>query len=286
MESTQSVIKRRQSLLESTNIDYSSISKENNSTKPKLLKFGLKLDPSDSIQYCLHEYINITKNLPDEHIIPFDMEIFSQQHNDCTAYSILYQYCCELNDPSQMSNLFLYYNSRIENNETEMDEGAQLFLCYRALSIYGICQISSWNNDHSVNERPFPEVYIESKLNRRNIKNYCKIIPSNHNIMNLIYSNKPVVLGIPIYESFFNLIKSGTSSHWSSYVYSLLDNSNNPILAYHAVVIVGFVKNKNLDGKTYFKIRNSHGEKFGDKGYFYINVNEAPMFKDCYILNR
>jgi len=88
-----------------------------------------------------------------------------------------------------------------------------------------------------------------------------------------LVNRKPVVCGISIYQSFYNL--SGSSS-----VYNTADGEN---LGGHAVTIVGY--DDNMFGGA-FKIINSWSSNWGDGGYFWLPYSFASqgIMSEAYVI--
>lgn len=155
------------------------------------------------------------------------------------------------------SRLFSYYIYREKNNCLNEDSGATI---RDALKVYvkkGVCPESMWEYDTSkFTTRPSKACYTEAmdhqvlKYNRlRRLSDMEQCIAEGY----------PFVAGIRIYESFQSKIVAETGI----VPYPNIINEN--FLGGHAVLFVGYDQALKL-----FKVRNSWGSGWGDKGYFYL----------------
>lgn len=156
------------------------------------------------------------------------------------------------------SRLFVYYNERIIENSILYDSGATLEDGIKSLQTYGVCQELEWAYDISkFTTKPSEECYINAlkhiALQVNNINN--DIVSMKNSLLN----NYPFVVGIAVYSSFesYSVAKTGRVS--------LPVYNKEAYLGGHAVVCVGYD-----DSKKVWIMRNSWGDKWGDKGYFYL----------------
>jgi C1A family cysteine protease len=145
----------------------------------------------------------------------------------------------------------------MENNISE-DSGATLTDGIRSLQTNGICQEIDWPYDiNKYSEQPPLNCYIEAlkhkALQVRNITNDLTIMKT------ALASGYPFVVGIYIFESFESNDVASTG------LVPMPDLSNEQCLGGHAVVCCGYD-----DPKKQWIMRNSWGESWGDKGYFYL----------------
>ena len=147
------------------------------------LKFGLKLDQHN--KFCISKKIYVNN----EELPPFvnilnqigDIEINEQLYNDCTANAIQKQ--IEIMTKLKhkhilISVLYQYYNSRIIENHFRkpLDEGCMLENCFDALKrFYFIDDKLYPYHEHSVNECPKSELYVDSHKNRHIIVEIEKV---------------------------------------------------------------------------------------------------------------
>jgi len=184
-------------------------------------------------------------------------EIYDQgKINSCTANALcsIFEYD---NKNFRGSRLFLYYNERSLINENDIDNGGYIEDGIKSLKLYGLCKETDWiYNIDNVLIKPDKKAYEEAKKNfiieALNINNDLKTIKEWLN------KNEPITLGILIYSNFMNnnSAKTGKIS---------LPSKNDKLLGGHAVIICGYNDNENI-----FILRNSWGNYWGDKGYFYL----------------
>jgi len=183
----------------------------------------------------------------------------------CTCRAMLIE-----NEQIQLSRMFLYYEERALDGKANKDAGASLRATCKSIYKDGICEetLMPYN----------PEKYMipPSRLAAYNARNY-KIIAYRSLIsldeikQNIAFRQQPVLLGMDIYESF----KSGEVAKTGIMT---MPHKNDKKIGGHAVLVVGYkgtVKQHSKSGKYrikpgYFIVRNSWGEEWGDKGYFYM----------------
>lgn len=156
------------------------------------------------------------------------------------------------------SRLFVYYNARMIADNILYDSGATLEDGIESLQICGVCQESEWNYDISkFTIKPSEQCYINALnnivLQVNNVNNDI------FNMKNSLLNNYPFVVGIAVYSSFesYSVAKTGNVP--------LPVRNKEAYLGGHAVVCVGYD-----DRKKVWIMRNSWGNKWGDKGYFYL----------------
>ena len=156
---------------------------------------------------------------------------------------------------AHLSRLFIYYNTRAEYGDVLTDVGMFLRDGLKSLAKFGVCSEKLWPYDaEKFDDKPTEECYGDAE--KRKILRYQRIL-SIHSITRVLNSNKPVVFGIGIYESFMDL------------------NERIPIVTFpsrreeslggHAMCLVGYDLEKKL-----FLAKNSFGSDWGNKGYCWI----------------
>ena len=176
----------------------------------------------------------------------------------CTANAIAFAYQFDEKDEEFIpSRLFIYYNERKIENTVDSDSGASLRDGIKTIHNIGVCKEDDWVYDpNNYTDKPPTFCYKEAKLHR-SIK-YHRIKQELHQFKACIKSGFPFVFGFSVYESF-------ESSEVSSTGIMPIPQKNEKLLGGHAVAAVGFD-----DSKKAMIIRNSWGENWGDKGYFYM----------------
>ncbi len=186
----------------------------------------------------------------------------------CTCRAMLLQ-----DKQIQLSRMFLYYEERKLEGKSNEDYGASLRDTCKSIYKKGICEETYMPYN--------PENYMlpPSKLARINAQKYkiiaYKSLSSLDEIkQNIAFRQQPVLLGMSVFESFESDAVSKTG------IMPMPRNSEKKLGA-HAVLVVGYkdlVKHHGMSGRHklqqgYLIVRNSWGDKWGDKGYFYMPFN-------------
>lgn len=180
--------------------------------------------------------------------------------SSCTSSAITSAYELMLNQFGsefyyELSDLFIYYNSRLEEGTIDQDVGIFLKTGMMVLKKYGVCLESLWPYDLSKwNSKPSDESYADAE--KRKILKYQKVI-STYYITEVLSNNKPVVFGMEIYESFMELNNRISTVSFPS--------RKEKSLGGHAMCMVGYDLEKRL-----FLAKNSFGIAWGMDGYCWI----------------
>lgn len=162
---------------------------------------------------------------------------------------------------TELSRLFVYYNSRLLDNAVNEDAGAYIRDGMRAVQKFGICSEKLWPYDiKKFKVKPNEECYADGLS--RTITSY-QSLETIDDILHAVNDNKPVVIGVTVYDSFDNVSK------------------NNPVIrpptdrekysgGGHAMTIVGYDLTKKQ-----FLVKNSFGTDWGDRGYGWIPFDYA-----------
>lgn len=155
---------------------------------------------------------------------------------------------------TELSRLFVYYNSRMIDNTTGEDVGAYLRSTLAAVRHQGICAERLWPYDESKFDVPPHAVcYVDSA--NRTITSY-ELLDTLDDMLDALNQNKPVIIGLTVYESF-------------NYV-----DEDNPVVQLpragdsgggHAMTAVGYdiAQRKIL-------VKNSFGTRWGMNGYGWL----------------
>jgi C1A family cysteine protease len=176
-----------------------------------------------------------------------------------------------LNDPGiTLSRLYLYYMERHFYGDTHKDEGASLREACKSIYKAGVCEEKYMPYD--------PKKYKQSpnKHAFTNADNYKIIAYRSLNTLeeikqSLAFRQQPVMIGMDVYESFESKAVAQTGI-------MPIPEKNEKRLGGHAVLVVGYKntrtiyhrKSKQKETYGYLIVRNSWGESWGDKGYFYM----------------
>ena len=159
----------------------------------------------------------------------------------------------------QPSRLYIYYFSRLIENNIEIDSGCDLRNVMKAVANYGACEENTLPyNIENFKQCPNEYCIKEGKLKIKNFK-YLSIDQDLNIIKNCIFQGYPIILGIELYES------SEYKENLISGNIPIPDTDNEEYLGGHCVLLIGYD-----DTRQIFCFLNSWGDDVGDNGYFYI----------------
>jgi len=156
------------------------------------------------------------------------------------------------------SRLFIYYNERVLEGHVKEDSGAQLRDGIKSVATLGVCDEQQWPYDISrFAKKPTKKLYTQAKKNQA--LQYTRL--NNMNITELkscLATGNPFVFGFTVYQGFESqeTAKTGILN---------MPGKNESVLGGHAVMAAGYD-----DSKKAFLVRNSWGDGWGLKGYFYM----------------
>lgn len=156
------------------------------------------------------------------------------------------------------SRLFPYYIYREKEGNINEDSGAQIREAIKVYVKEGVCNEQLWPyliTFFAV--KPSVRAYTEA-LNHQVLK-YERLPNDLDDLKHCLASGYPFVAGILIYDSF------ETDSVAKTGIVPMPNAKKENLLGGHAILVVGYD-----DSTKYFKVRNSWGDTWGDKGYFYL----------------
>lgn len=157
---------------------------------------------------------------------------------------------------TRLSRLYLYWHERQVEGTIDEDAGAEIRDGMRILQKIGVCREDLCPYDISkFTEAPSAEAEQEAKDFK--IAGYHRVT-SLGGIKYAITHGLPIVIGIQVYASFESEEVAQTGM-------VPMPQQGEECLGGHAVLIVGYDDEKQL-----LEVRNSWGEGWGDKGYFYL----------------
>jgi len=155
------------------------------------------------------------------------------------------------------SRLFIYYNARVMENSVKSDSGAMLRDCFKSLgtgdSGVGVCSEELWK--YKINRfasKPCSKCYSEA-LKDQAIE-YMSVQQTPVQLKGCLADGHPFTFGFSVYSNFMNISSDG-----------IMNMPVGSVEGGHAVMCVGYD-----DSKGSYVVRNSWGETWGDKGYFYM----------------
>jgi len=192
----------------------------------------------------------------------FTFDIYDQGHlGSCTANAI-----CAAFHFSQLKNnkvgfyssrLFVYYNERVLNGNQDKDTGAMIRDGIKVCASIGVCREAMWPYViEKYTDKPPKECYAEAIDHK--VLTYARVPQSHEDLKAAINEGFPISFGFVVFESFMTKEVQETG-------YMKMPSLYEQQVGGHAVLAVGYD-----DAKKHFIVRNSWGEEWGDKGYFYM----------------
>lgn len=195
------------------------------------------------------------------------------QQGSCVAFSLtsVFEYAVKLNtnETKDLSEAFLYYNSRKIDQGDEfdpaLDQGTTFTSALKSLFEYGLAEERYCVYDQNIcHKEPSKEAYDDASVR--------KLITALNVDRNVSAIKSAVAEGYPVLASFtlcpsFNPSSNGLISMPTAEEIEALNNGTAELTLHnrHGMVIVGFD-----DKLQSFLVRNSWGVEWGDKGYCYI----------------
>lgn len=150
------------------------------------------------------------------------------------------------------SRLFIYYNERLEEGSIEQDAGASIRTSVKEVVKYGAPPEKEWPYViEKFTWTPAKKAYADAV--KYEALKYMRVKQNELDIKSCLASGFPMVAGISVYSSFETA--SGGQIPMPAPTDSLKGG--------HAIVVVGYQNGQWI-------CRNSWGESWGDKGYFYL----------------
>lgn len=163
----------------------------------------------------------------------------------------------ELFDPTTFipaSRLFIYYQERAIEGDIHWDRGANISTGIKALLSVGCCDENVWPYDVSrFRVMPTNDAMIEAGAHKITDAGQLN---SLYSIKDCLASGFPVVFGFTVFSNFESDVVAETGQ---------LGMPVGRERGGHAVMIVGYD-----DTTKIVIVRNSWGDSWGDKGYFYM----------------
>eukprot|EP00439_Symbiodinium_sp_Y106_P036647 s2898_g4.t1 len=192
--------------------------------------------------------------------------IFDQGHlGSCTANALAAAFHFTLHKMTDHpyfkdftpSRLFIYYNERLVEGSVDHDAGACLRDGIKTMAQIGVCPELSWKYDDKgdfFKQEPDWTCYELAK--KCQVVGYARVAQELTQMKMCIKNGYPFVFGFVVYPSFSKAAADGKMS---------FPEAGEQPRGGHAVTAVGYD-----DFQECFIVRNSWGEGWGDKGYFYM----------------
>jgi C1A family cysteine protease len=157
------------------------------------------------------------------------------------------------------SRLFIYYNERVMEGSVSSDAGAMLRDGIKSVNQLGACKEATWPyiisqfttkpTDTAFTEAQGHQALLYRRLNNKDI----------NQLKGCIAQGFPFVFGFAVYNSFMSQTVAKTG------MMPMPNLGRENMIGGHAVLGVGYD-----DSKQVVIVRNSWGNAWGDKGYFYM----------------
>ncbi len=161
---------------------------------------------------------------------------------------------------TDLSRLFVYYNARLQTQDTDKDDGTYIRLAFSTLTTLGTCSEKVWPYDlDNLFVRPSWAAYRDAYPHK--ITSYYRITETDGQglidaIKRALNAQHPVVFGMKVDSDFLNVDYRGIID---------MPKSGRRDLGGHCMMIVGYD-----DNVQRWIVRNSWGTNWGDNGYCYI----------------
>ncbi|CAF3912106.1 unnamed protein product, partial [Rotaria magnacalcarata] len=185
--------------------------------------------------------------------------------NSCVANALAgaYEFLIMKNTKKHVdvSRLFIYYNGRILDGSHKYqmaDDGTYISSAIEGLKKFGCCKEELYPfNTAYINQQPPQQCYTEAAKYR--IKDSMAVKVELNEMKACLAEGFPFAFGLQLYRSFFQAETNGGRVP--------MPNQQVPDVQEggHAMLAVGYSNETQC-----FIVRNSYGDKWGDKGYAYI----------------
>ena len=174
-----------------------------------------------------------------------------------------------------ISRLFIYYYERLILGTVNYDSGAYIRDGIKATNHYGVSLESYWPYDiRKYRQEPITEAKNDA-LNRK-VTRYERIT-NLEGFIDSLSNGFPIIMGFNVYTSFMSASVARTGNM------PYPNTKREKLLGGHAVLLVGYNKTRKV-----FIVRNSWGESWGDRGYFYMpfDIVKPNMSSDYWIIKE
>ena len=174
------------------------------------------------------------------------------------------------------SRLFIYYSERVIEGTVNSDSGGQLRDGIKAVSTVGVCPETIWPyRIEDFKKEPSGKAYASAAKTKATM--YSKVAQDLTQMKGCLAEGFPFVFGFTAYKFFESaaVARSGVVR---------LPSTNDATIGGHAVMAVGYD-----DKAQTFRIRNSWGASWGQRGYFtmpYAYVMNSHLASDFWTIRN
>lgn len=190
--------------------------------------------------------------------------------NSCTANAVVgameYHLAKRDGGPTDLSRLFVYFNTRRLNGTIDQDGGARISEAMAAALAYGACRAELWPYDVArMAEQPPQPAYLDG-LGHEAMQ-YARV-PGVEGAVRALAEGLPVVFGCFLPQRCYD-----EAARTGRIPATRPEERGAPPQFGHAMLLVGY----DLGAKE-FIVRNSWGPGWGDSGYCRLPFEEAAYF--------
>jgi C1A family cysteine protease len=174
------------------------------------------------------------------------------------------------------SRLWIYYQERVIEGTVAQDAGGQIRDGIKSVAQLGVCPETDWPYDISTFAQAPPRKDYKDALKDRALS-YQAVTQDLFAMKSVLASGLLIVFGFTVYESF-------ESAAVASSGIVPMPAPGEKIVGGHAVVLVGY-----NDAVDRFRVRNSWGTSWGQKGYFempYLYVTASSLASDFWVVQQ
>lgn len=202
------------------------------------------------------------------------------QLGSCTAFPIaaVYEFAAIQNkNKVDVSELFVYYNSRVLRGNVHEDTGVSLLDAVNSVKEHGACFSETYPYEiENFKNEPNENSFIEAK--HQVVEKAYRVAIKEKDFKQAIAKGHPVIFGLKLFESFYPKDKSGLIT------YPTAKEASHKNHGHHAMLLVGY-----NDDEKLFKVRNSWGKTFGNEGYCFIPydyVTNASFCTEAFVITE
>lgn len=168
-----------------------------------------------------------------------------------------------------LSPLFIYYYERKHEGTVDEDAGAMITTGMEVLQKVGVAREALWSYDPSNDNNPAtkekfqqaPSAEAYSDARRFRVQG-IRPLDTLRDIRYELAHRNPVVIGFEVFEAFYNTTDGRLPK----------PNPKEKSQGGHAVAVVGYD-----DAQKVLIVKNSWGNSWGDKGYFYLPYDYVKL---------